>query len=445
MKRAALILALLIPGLASGQALVRKLTLTKMDARYLKLTGGTLSGDLTLDADLITSTGIITSTVADGTVGFLLNVENAHATGNLFEIREAGGAAFFSVLPNGTIATSGNISIGGKIFASKDISNSSGSSDCTDSNGSLCVLDDLQIDGILYIEETTTPSAVANYGALWWQSDNKLYGQDGDGDTHVIHGFQSMQAWSFSNNNISGTHYIAGGYPYSSATEIVLTQGGATATLGSAGNDEPHGAHVYVVCKGDGANTSGNLVLTVIGSSITDAGVYVGSDSEDVLADALLATCATDAYFETVKKWVGEITFTLSSSGGSSFNWSGNVGFSAYADSFNNDFTISGFECRGQAGASTTLDIELLHHPADGSGWTYSASSFVAGNSAIARMSTEYEGGEIDLTSGKEFNFKRTGLSAVVSGSTSGGYLIRVTTGANNAVNHMTCNVGVEF
>lgn len=440
MKRAAIILALLIPGLASGQALVRKLTLTKMDARYLKLTGGTLSGDLTLDADLITSTGIITSTVADGTVGFILNVENAHATGDLFCIKEAGGTCKFSVTHNGTVTASG------QTFDARDsIGNLSPSSACTNSGTPLCILDDVQVDGILYLEETTTPSAIANYGALWWQSDNKLYGQDGDGDTHVIHGFQSMQAWSFSNNNISGTHYIAGGYPYSAAAEIVLTQGGATATLGSAGNDEPHGAHVYVVCKGDGANTSGNLVLTVIGSSITDAGVYVGSDSEDVLADALLATCATDAYFETVKKWVGEITFTLSSSGGSSFNWSGNVGFSAYADSFNNDFTISGFECRGQAGASTTLDIELLHHPADGSGWTYSASSFVAGNSAIARMSTEYEGGEIDLTSGKEFNFKRTGLSAVVSGSTSGGYLIRVTTGANNAVNHMTCNVGVEF
>ena len=317
---------------------------------------------------------------------------------------------------------------------------------CRLSGGDGCVLSgDIEVDGyIITPEQAAAPGApTAGKGYLWWESDNNLHGIDGAGDEHLVHGFPTMQSWSFSNIG-SGVHCLAGDYE-APAAEMVLNQGNTTQTVGDAGDDEPWGAHAFVVHKGDGANTSGDLVLTVSGSSITDEGVYVANDSEVILADALLAAAATDGYVETDLKWVGQATFTLSSSGGGNFNYSGNYGFSAYTDTFNTDFEITAFKCRGQAGASTNIDIELLHHPADGSGWSYSAAAFVSGNGSLVKMSDEYEGGEVNVTSGKNFNFKRVGISQAVSGSTSGGYLIRVTTGANNAIDFMTCNVGVEF
>ena len=39
-------------------------------------------------------------------------------------------------------------------------------------------------NGILTIKETTTPSAVTNYGKVYTKSDNKLYFQDGAGAEH---------------------------------------------------------------------------------------------------------------------------------------------------------------------------------------------------------------------------------------------------------------------
>ena len=36
------------------------------------------------------------------------------------------------------------------------------------------------------LEETTTPTAVVNYGKLYTKSDNKVYFQDGAGTEHEI-------------------------------------------------------------------------------------------------------------------------------------------------------------------------------------------------------------------------------------------------------------------
>ena len=40
--------------------------------------------------------------------------------------------------------------------------------------------------GIITIKETTTPSAVTDYGKIYCKSDNKLYFQDGAGTEHEI-------------------------------------------------------------------------------------------------------------------------------------------------------------------------------------------------------------------------------------------------------------------
>jgi len=41
-------------------------------------------------------------------------------------------------------------------------------------------------DGALHLAERTTPTAIENYGALYFKSDNKIYAQDGDGIEHEV-------------------------------------------------------------------------------------------------------------------------------------------------------------------------------------------------------------------------------------------------------------------
>jgi hypothetical protein len=40
--------------------------------------------------------------------------------------------------------------------------------------------------GILAVQETTTPTALVNYGKIYTKSDNKLYFQDGAGTEHEV-------------------------------------------------------------------------------------------------------------------------------------------------------------------------------------------------------------------------------------------------------------------
>lgn len=297
----------------------------------------------------------------------------------------------------------------------------------------------------LFLTETTTPSPSTGTGALYTTTANDVRFVDGAGVDHVVHGFPTPITHSFSNIG-SGTHYL-GGFYETDTTDTNLTQASTTATAGHGDDDEPWAAHIFIVAKQAGTATGGSGAVTIVvtGTSYTDAGVYVGADSETLVAD--ITAMSTDEYFETTKKWLGQVTITLTvgATGHTAYAADFNMGWAAYSDWQNSDFTITGLECRGQAGANTTLDIELLHHPNDGSGWTFNDGAFVPGNGALAKMSTEYEGSEVGLTSGKGFNFKRTGLSQAVVGTGLGGYLIRVTTGANNAVDFMDCRVWVEF
>jgi hypothetical protein len=41
-------------------------------------------------------------------------------------------------------------------------------------------------NGLLALKETTTPTAVADYGRIYCKSDNKFYFQDGAGTEHEV-------------------------------------------------------------------------------------------------------------------------------------------------------------------------------------------------------------------------------------------------------------------
>lgn len=56
--------------------------------------------------------------------------------------------------------------------------------------------------GILALKETTTPSAVANYGRLYTKTDNNLYFQDGAGVEHLVHGHSYASIWYHSHTGV---------------------------------------------------------------------------------------------------------------------------------------------------------------------------------------------------------------------------------------------------
>ena len=250
-----------------------------------------------------------------------------------------------------------------------------------------------------------------------------------------------FKSYGISDIGTADTSYLAGFYD-APAAEAALTQAGVTQTYGTA--DDCVAAHAFCVMKGDGATDAGDLVITVTGISITDAGVKNGADSEVIVADAKLATAATDTYYETSKKWLGQVTYTLTSSTGPNFNCSFNYGFCKYEDFGNRDFTITDVEVVGRGGASETgLDVELLCH--NTTGWTYSAAGFVAGNSTVADLNTDHGTDGNDLANDTGFAWKRAELSTAVSGSGSEGFVIRITTVVNNSITYANAHVGVTF
>jgi hypothetical protein len=266
--------------------------------------------------------------------------------------------------------------------------------------------------------------------------DLKFLGSSKDVSTRAIPAYKS---YTFTSRGVgSGLHYVGGYYDYP-ATDSNLTNASTTQAYGTA--NIGYSAHAFVVAAAAGVTDGSDLVLTVTGTSITNAGVRTGSDSEIVVADCTAA--ATDQYFETDKHWIGTVTYTLSSTGGTTFNFDFNYGFAKYDDLGNRDFVIKEFEAVGEAGINdSAFDIELLEHGS--AGWTYSAAAFIAGGNCIAQWSTDMAP-EDDLSNGKDFGYKRSGLTTFIEGSLNNGYLIRITTGANNSVQTMDTHVGVEF
>ncbi len=251
------------------------------------------------------------------------------------------------------------------------------------------------------------------------------------------------RSFSFTSRGVGAGTYFAAGYYEAPAGEAVLNQGALTQTLGAA--NVPYAAHVFFVAKQAGAASGGSTGVadvTVSGTSVSDAGVRQTSDTEVLVADNTAA--ATNQYFETTKKWLGQVTLTIATTGDrTTFDLSGNYGFTKYEDFGNNDFTVNDFEVVGLAAANdSSFDLELLYHSA--AGWTYSAAAFVPGGTVLAKMSTTHST-ESDIDNNVPFAFKIERLSQVVHGGASGqeGVVVRITTGQNNSVQSMDIHVGV--
>lgn len=291
---------------------------------------------------------------------------------------------------------------------------------------------------IFRVDATPESSIVGSIGDIASDSTNGiLYLKDSGSATNTgwqaIGGVPSFKSYSLSNPGNAGTFYVGGHYAYAQNDGNLTIGGTVTQTFGTAG--QAHGAHAFIVAAGPGGT---DLVLTVTGVSIMDDGTRNDADSEIIVADTDTAT--TNQYFETTKKWLGQITYTLTGSAGS-FDF--NYGFVKYEDFGNRDFTIIKFEGTGESRANETgLNIELLHH--EPTAFIYDATSFIPNQTALVSLATDY-GTNNDVASGDGFAYKRSGLSTTVNGSSGDGIIIRVTTAVNNSINDATFHIGVNL
>ena len=295
--------------------------------------------------------------------------------------------------------------------------------------------------GVFSGDTASTPTIDIGDYALYAKVDDELYYTDPTGIEKLIHTQNTPVVATKSYglvNTSSGTYYYGGFYD-APASSVTLTQASLTVTHGTANSAD--GAHVFLVASGPGIVDAGVVSIVCSGTSITNAGVRTAVDSEVIIPD--ITASVTNDYYQTAKKWLGIVTYTLTSAGATNFSYIFNYGHAKWEDFGDNDFLIDQFEVVGEANAndlSGLFDIILCHHVT--TGWTYSAAAFMPGNGPIVSLKTDYTP-DNNLTNGHGFAYDRTNIGMTILGSSGEGTLIKVTTGSNNVINHGTVNLSV--
>ncbi len=236
---------------------------------------------------------------------------------------------------------------------------------------------------------------------------------------------------------------FAFGFNEFSTNDTNLTQASATQVLGQV--NISYAAHAYAVIGSAGSADAGVVGLRVNGTSINDQGTRTTSDTETIIADITAVT--TDEYYESNKKWLGQVIYELFIVSGSptTYNLDFNFGRVKYDDWFNTNFTITDIEAIGFAGANdSAFDIKLMHHKA--TGWTYAATGFtpITVANTIASLATDHSTDD-QLSSSQHMSWKRDNLSTTIDGSGNEGFLVFVSSSANNAIEYLNLHIGVVF
>jgi hypothetical protein len=231
-----------------------------------------------------------------------------------------------------------------------------------------------------------------------------------DADKTKIDGLltSSTKTWSFETNN-TGADYIGGFY------DFATTDDDFSPSINFGDVNRSVAAHFMIVT---GAITVDQVQVTVTGTSITDAGVRTASDTEIII---IPISTAVDTYFETSKKWNGQVSVETTAGTAVTCNY----GWCKYHDSGNTDFTLTGLEALWTSESTDTAsDLAVLHHKA--TGWTFNAGSTPTPPTALARRSTDHgvENGHQDGAPGA---WKRTNINQAIAGSASEGLILEVT------------------
>lgn len=232
----------------------------------------------------------------------------------------------------------------------------------------------------------------------------------------------------------AGTFYMAG-YYRAPVTDANLNQAGAVVTYGTA--NIAYSAHAFLVAGGAGTVNAGSCSIVVSGTSIDNEGNRQAADSETIVAD--ITAMALNDYYETAKRWIGQVTYTLTPVGAATYAADFNYGFVKANDVHEVDFVLDEIKAFGRAGANDNgFDIELLHHVF--TGWTYNAAAFVPGTAAIVSSSGDLVT-EKNLANGEEFAWRHRNIGQTVLGTAHEGFVVRVTTSANGAVEQMNVQI----
>lgn len=182
------------------------------------------------------------------------------------------------------------------------------------------------------------------------------------------------------------------------------------------------GAHVLFV----NATVPGDeITIRVTGQSITDAGVDTLGDTEDVV---IPASSDANSYFETSKKFNGEVAIETISGTPIQFNY----GWCKYWDNANRDFMVVGVDIKWRGGANdSNADISLYHHKA--TGWTYNAGAEPTPPTALATMAADNAPNN-RIGNGVPGAWKRTNLATNVNGQGSEGVVLGFTTAVNKSI-----------
>lgn len=261
--------------------------------------------------------------------------------------------------------------------------------------------------------------------------------RNGIGNIFLKHQTDSSP-FSFSSPAGAGaaTRYAGGGWYDFSSTDANLNQANITQTFGTA--NVSYAAHASLIAGGAGDSQGGSGAVTIVvsGTSIDDEGNRTTSDSEVIVPE--INDMGSDEYFETTKKWIGQITYTLTvgATGHTTYTADFNYGFSKYEDFANQSFTITGIQVAGEAGASdSNFNIILFHHSPIG--WIYFPTGFVPGGTQLANMNTDHST-EQDLSNGEPFAWKRTDLNTNIAGNNGEGVVVRIDTSSAKAVESLS-------
>ncbi len=235
--------------------------------------------------------------------------------------------------------------------------------------------------------------------------------------------------------------FVAGFYKWAVA-DVTLDQGSLTQVFGTA--TVSYAAHAFMVAGGVGIVDTGVVGLRVNGVSIDDAGTRTPGDTEVLSAD--ITTLAANQYLETAMKWLGTVTYELYVVSGTptAYTLDFNYGLAKYDDWGNRDFTITDIEAVGFAGANdVNFDIKLLHHRT--TNWVYDAAAFtpIAAANTIASLVGDHVTDD-QLGTSEHFAWRRVGLSEAINGDGVEGFLILISSTANNAVEYLNIHIGAN-
>lgn len=251
-----------------------------------------------------------------------------------------------------------------------------------------------------------------NIGHIWYDGSTlrgKASAPTGATDGVDILSTKSEKSWAFDSPSGAGATFYVGGFYDFAASDNDFNP---VVNFGTANSS--YAAHVFVVAASGATDT----VITVTGTSITDAGTRTTSDTETLS----LVSGSANVYYETSKKFIGQVTLEKTAGTDRLCNY----GWCKYWDNSNTDFTVTGLEVTWLAGGSdATADILLRHHTT--TGWTYNAGSTPTPPTALSSLQGTHVT-EHQLVNGEEGAWKRTGLSQAVLGSASEGTIWEVIT-----------------